>query len=115
MLSNRLNSGLLVRHFAIVITVFALGISGCSVVPVQGGFQQVCDKLVAMGPAERAGQMGANGAYYDRIYGIKYDAVTDALYTVDTTGKREYILTGDLLRATFLIDRRAKTGDSAGR
>jgi hypothetical protein len=104
-----------VQRLAVLAAILGITVAGCSTVPIQGGFQQVCDRLVAMGPAERASQMGANHAYYDRIYGIKYDAVTDALYTVDTTGKREYILEGDLIRATFLIDRRKGTSDSNSR
>ena len=49
-----------------------------------------------MGPGERAYNIGANGKYYEQTCGIKYDAVTDALYKEGASGEREYILKGDL-------------------
>ena len=90
----------------LAVLILADALSGCAGPPIQGGFQPVCDKLVAMGPATRAIQMGANGPYYEKTYGIHYDPVTDALYTLRADGTREFILKGDLVRATFLIDSR---------
>ena len=80
-----------------------LVIWGCNTAPIQGNFQQVCDKLVDMSPGDRATNMGRNGDYYKQTYGIHYDSVTDALYTLTGTGERDYILKGDLVRAMFLI------------
>ncbi len=89
-----------------LVILLAMMNGGCSTQPVAGGFQSVCDQLVELGPASRAMNMGANSEYYASTYGIYYDAATDALYTKTGSGNRDYILEGDVIRATFLIDRR---------
>jgi hypothetical protein len=76
-------------------------IGGCATQPVDGGFQQVCDKLVAMNPLDRASNMSANGKWYEQIYGIYYDSLTDALYTKTASGDRDYILKGSLIHRCF--------------
>jgi hypothetical protein len=90
------------------ITTSLILFAGCATQRLEGGFQEVASKLVAMGPADRAMNMGANGKVYEEKYGIYYDSITDALYTKTASGEREYILKGDLARAMFLIDNKEK-------
>jgi hypothetical protein len=87
-----------------MLAISAALICGCATQPIAGGFQQVCDKLVAMNPLDRSANMSANGKRYEEIYGIYYDSLTDALYTKTASGDRDYILKGSLMRSMFLID-----------
>jgi hypothetical protein len=61
-----------------------------------------------MDPMGRSLNMSANAQHYAQNYRIHYDGMTDAIYTKTASGKREYILEGDPIRAAFGIDRRKK-------